>query len=254
MKESSIKALLLKSVIPLVQGHYGFETLSILHRDVRGIETTVSQNDEIDHVWLTRVSSNPNLFDGLQVRLDSWRTDNKCLILNTSLTSYREFLGTNLNRPDWPESCLANPIGVSGLVFTLDKFIVLGVRAGDLGEYSGYIDTFGGNLSPSLHVTNCAIDPFKAFDCEVEEELAIDAKQIGPAILTGLWRNAETQRPELVFRTGVSADRMSIELRGHEHTELIFLSSTPADIMQFSQQHEAEMTPSCKAALLGLIE
>jgi hypothetical protein len=254
MKESSIKAQLLKSVIPLVQGRYTNETVTIKHRDLRGIKTTSPQNDEIDRVWQSRLSDNPSLFDGLQVRLDSWQVDEERLILHTSLTSYREFLGTNLSHPDWTEASLANPIGVSGLVFTSDGYIILGVRSADLGEYSGYIDTIGGNLSPSLHVTNNMIDPFKAFSSEVEEELSIESGQIESGVIVGLWRNVETMRPELVFRTRVYADRMSVGRRGPEHTELVFLSSTPVDIIEFCHLHLAEITPSCKAALSGLIE
>jgi hypothetical protein len=254
MKESSIKAQLFKSVIPLVQGSYTFETVAINHRQVSGVEITSTQNEEIDRIWQFRLSNNPSLFDGLQVRLDSWRVDNHRLVLETSLTSYREFLGTNLSHPDWPESSLANPIGVSGLVITSDSFVVLGTRSADVAEYCGYVDTVGGNLSPSQHVTNKVIDPFKAFSTEVEEELSIDSWQINPPILKGLWRNAETLRPELVFRTRLSADRMSVGLRGHEHTELVFLSSTPAKVVEFIRQHEDEMTPSCKAALSDLIE
>src|SRR5882724_1776693 len=254
MKEPSIKAQLLKSVIPLVQGRYTFETLSIAHRDIRGAKIDQSQRQEIDRVWESRLSANPSLFDGLQVRLDSGQITDGKLILRTSLTSYSEFLGTNLSHPDWPDSSLANPIGVSGIVLTEDGYLVLGVRAANLGEYCGYIDTIGGNLSPTLHVTNDEIDPFKAFSSEVEEELSIESGQIRSQLLTGLWRNAETMRPELVFRANVSADRISVGQRGHEHTELIFLSSTPADIIEFCRQHAAEMTPSCKAALFGLIE
>src|SRR5581483_2692556 len=181
-KQCSLKGLPVNNVIPVVRGRYMRNQIEIAHREMRGMCATAAQRAEIDRIWALRRAENATIFDGLQVRLDGWQATAEKLLLSTSLTSYREFIGTNLNHPEWLKTLgddfLSNPIGVSGTIKTADYFLIFGVRGFKVAEYSGYMDTIGGNLSPTLHLTDGKIDPFKAFISEVCEELTVTEPQI----------------------------------------------------------------------------
>ena len=74
------------------------------------------------------------------------------LELNCGLSSYKDFVGTNLNPTvvslASDHSNLADIIGVNGILRTCDGFCVITKRAAWVGEHPGMLDTPGGHPEP----------------------------------------------------------------------------------------------------------
>ena len=91
------------------------------------------------------------------------------LELNCGLSSYKDFVGTNLN-PTVVElaedhSYLADIIGVNGILRTSDGFCVITKRAAWVGEHPGMLDTPGGHPEPAKVGHTNVSKPCKEFSC-----------------------------------------------------------------------------------------
>ena len=128
---------------------------------------------EVERVWEARLKANPKLFDGRKFRFHSAREltvekeGSNCsrIILQLGLTSYSQFLGTNLAGNEVvkafeaagrrlkgenasSQSCLSQPLGVGCLLLTSDRRFVFGRRSADVGECPGMFDVPGGHPEP----------------------------------------------------------------------------------------------------------
>ena len=85
------------------------------------------------------------LNDQLDLPTRFTNTNKRSIELNCGLSSYKEFVGTNLN-PVVVELAdnhdyLADIIGVNGILRTSDNFIVITKRAEWVGEHPGMLGT-----------------------------------------------------------------------------------------------------------------
>src|SRR5687767_11839877 len=103
----------------------------------------------IDDAW-ARVTARPgvHLFDGPMCRLESFEATPEALVLSLSPTSYKPFVGTNLQNPHLADShgrdVMANPVGVSAALETGDGYLVLGRRNASVAYYPQRVHPFAG--------------------------------------------------------------------------------------------------------------
>jgi 8-oxo-dGTP pyrophosphatase MutT (NUDIX family) len=157
----------------------------------------------IERAW-TEAMARPGirLFDGPMCRLERWAVEDGVLCLDLSRTSYRIFLGTNLNGDECVRSygreVLANPLGVSCALHTSDGQLLLGRRNERVAYYPSRIHPFAGSLEPSDE-----LDVFKAIERELGEELGLGASDVVEAHCLGLVEDEALRQPELVIHVRV---------------------------------------------------
>src|SRR5437879_5911674 len=105
--------------------------------DIDHIPSTWQSTPEVDQAiesaW-QQATARPglHLFDGPMCRLESWHVNNDRLRIVLSDTHYKTFLGTNLTHPELADrfgrQILANPVGVSPALLTVDNFLIMGRR------------------------------------------------------------------------------------------------------------------------------
>lgn len=118
----------------------------------------------IDRVWAARCQQNPWLFNGAKFRLHSIKLDGTLLTFHLGLTSYKDFVGTNLAKTAMQlreqgdqdfgnsQAYLAEPLGVGAVLQTADDNFVFLRRSLCVGEAPGKIDVPGGHPEPQVGV------------------------------------------------------------------------------------------------------
>src|SRR5688500_1400802 len=140
----------------------------------------------IDETW-RRVLSRPggHLFDGPMCRMESCAATPETRTLALSTTSYKPFVGTNLENPHLADAhgrdVMANPVGVSALLETADGFLMLGRRTGSVAYYPSRVHPFAGALEP-----RDGADPFLAVYRELAEELSLAREDVADVRCRGL--------------------------------------------------------------------
>jgi 8-oxo-dGTP pyrophosphatase MutT (NUDIX family) len=187
----------------------------------------------IESAWRAAVARpGVKLFDGKMCRLESWRASPDLLELTLSETSYKPFLGTNLTRPDLADrhgpEILANPVGVSPALITVDGYLMMGRRNASVAYYPNRIHPFAGAMDPG------DLDPFAAIRRELREELALaDADLVDDGIrCTGIAEDLSIRQPELIFTARTIRTRQDIESRldDSEHHSTWSVPATHAGI------------------------
>ncbi len=102
--------------------------------------------DEIDDIWAEKLSHNEHLWSGPMVRLDKIVMDGKTLCINTSLTSYKQHVGTRTNTE---LSTRANPVYVSANIITADNYLLFG-KCKNVERGVGKHNIAAGSLHPVL--------------------------------------------------------------------------------------------------------
>ncbi len=210
--------------------------------------TTVALESAIERRWreaiATAARDQRELFDGAVLRwlrhvVIAAQGGRRSLRLTVGRSTYREFVGTNLNRdlvPDAPDpaggpipwSHFGNAVGTSALVATPDAKLHLGRRSARVFGYSGHAHPFGGILESS-DADACSVDLFSSMRRELTEELALDHAQLHDLELTGAVVEPAFHQPELLFRLRVPLTSRELEERftaassRHEHTCLVAL-------------------------------
>lgn len=201
----------------------------------------------IDDAW-TRVTSRPgvHLFDGPMSRLESFEATPDVLRLTLSPTSYKPFVGTNLENPHLADTLgrevMANPVGVSTLLETTDGFLMLGRRNATVAYYPNRVHPFAGALEP-----RDGDDPFAAVYRELHEELSLRVADVADLRCVGLVEDQALRQPELVFLARTSASRGSVEARldPGEHN-----STWPVELPRVEEaSRDALLTPVAVASL-----
>lgn len=221
---------------------------------------------EIERLWkdalISERKKGVHLFSGNLYRLIGFRHLDRKLILSVGPTSYKEYYGTNLHHPEWykqfGDQCLANPLGVSACLETLDKKILLALRSKRVAEHQGQIHVIpAGQLSPSRGMKRQHLktpDAFAHILKEMREELgAIEESNIKSFVCTGLIRNKENRKPELVFsiRLKQKLEELS-KVRAKDRWEIghkVHINADRFSITKFLIDHYADMVPAGHAAL-----
>lgn len=205
----------------------------------------------IDRTW-SEASAQPGrlLFDGPMCRLEHLHATPECLHLRLSRTSYRQFLGTNL-AADAPidrlgAAALANPVGLSTLLWTSDDYLVLGRRNARVAYYPLRIHPFAGALEP-----DDIDDVFAAMGRELFEELSLEPHEISDMACLGLVRDLALRQPELIFTTRTTRTRNQVD-RALDRAEHASTLSFPATGEEWTDgQNEIESwTPVARATVL----
>jgi 8-oxo-dGTP pyrophosphatase MutT (NUDIX family) len=179
------------------------------------------------------------------------------LQLTVAPSTYREFVGTNLDpnlKPDVaqgtiPWSHFGNAIGTSSVVVTSDGVVVAGRRSASVIGYAGTVHSFGGMLE-AVDRDGGSVDAFASLRRELREELGLRDVEIGPPVLEAIILEPLIHQPEMIFHVRVTNDFAELKRRwksaesGDEHDELLALEEAPADA-------EAEFTRLAPVSPIG---
>ncbi len=209
--------------------------------------------DEIEMFWQQKKTQGH--FNGPMLRLENYRTVDSALHLELSTTDYKTLLFCN----EYTEKILsghsvqtlARSLGVSAVVKSKDRQIVLMLRSAQVGEYPLCYDLFGGHIDADLLHDPHAV--FTAIQRELAEEAAL-AKNDYSLQCFGLIVAMDHYKPELLFVADcrlVAADivaqaRSAIDR--HEYEKLVCLSNDSSAIRYFMERNE-NVTPSAVGCL-----
>lgn len=227
----------------------------VIHRTASTWHAPPDVQAHIESAWLDATTRpGVNLFDGPMCRLESWRATPDRLELTLSDTTYKRFLGTNLTRPDFADTCgpniLANPVGVSPALLTADGFVMMGRRNASVAYYPDRIHPFAGALDPA------DADPFIAVRRELREELSFADTDVDDVRCTGIAEDLAIRQPELIFLARSTRTRAQVEaaLDQTEHHGAWSTPATPSAIEQVLSNWRApasdRFTPVALASLL----
>jgi 8-oxo-dGTP pyrophosphatase MutT (NUDIX family) len=186
----------------------------------------------IEETW-SRVLARPgvHLFDGPMCRVESISVTPDSIDLTLSPTSYKPFLGTNLENPHlattYGRDVMATPAGVSTAVETADGYLLLGRRTASVADYPDRLHPFAGALDP-----RDGDDAFRAVYRELSEELGLAASDVADVRCTGIAEDAALLQPELIFATTCSIPRAEIERRldDAEHHASVAIRTDAGDV------------------------
>lgn len=215
----------------------------------------------IESVWEAEQASQAErlLFDGRLARLVHIGANPDHLRLDLGVTTYREFLGTNVDDGAGVHRAgadlLADPLGVSAIVQTADGYLLFGRRSAKVAVHGGYLHCFGGVVEMPEDTPVRAPDPMDEVRREICEELALRPAAIGEVTAMGLVRDRRLMQPELVFETHINM--RSAELRARfdprladgEHEGIEYVGADPETVAAFLQS-VIRMAPVAQAALL----
>ncbi len=171
------------------------------------------------------------LFDGPMCRMESWHGRPDLLEIALSETSYKPFLGTNLAHPEFVETygreVMADPVGVSPALETVDGFLMLGKRNGTVAYYPNRTHPFAGALEP-----RDGGDLFAAVLRELGEELSLRAEDVAEIRCTGIAEDLALRQPELLFRVKTSLTRAQVEAQVHqeEHRDSVAVKAEAGSV------------------------
>ena len=207
---------------------------------VREVWTTVERrtNPELEAViaetWEARLAEaearGGMLWSAPMARLVDWRVEGGQLTIRFGPTTYRDFVGTNVVNPWVAERFgpdhLSDGCGVSALLRTADRQLVLQRRSQAVFEFAGLIAACGGAVEPVL-----PDDPSTSLAAqarrEVHEELGLPADALGAMTLLGIGRTTSRHKPEIVYLTETSATWPEVSGRRHEeHAGLVAVPDT----------------------------
>ena len=209
--------------------------------------------------WDRLLASRPqaNLYDGPLCRLEEFRVVDDVLVLTLGRTRYRDLLYSNAHAQVLAAAdradLLSRALGVSAVVKTADKQIVLLQRSQHVGEAPGMLDVVGGHIQPEAESPGTAPDPLAAIVAEVVEELNVPPGSLGPWLCLGLIETTETRKPEMIFSVGL-ADSFSVVAEcsrwACDHFEFDgLLAVQEGELGGFLQSHADRMSPSALGAL-----
>jgi hypothetical protein len=196
------------------------------------------------------------LFDGPMCRLEAVSASPEHLALSLSRTSYKLFLGTNLDNPHlaerFGERVLANPMGVSCALLSADGFLMMGRRNDSVAYYPNRLHPFAGALEPpAMAAQPGTLNVFDEVRRELREELALRPADLAGIRCMGVAEDMAIHQPELIFRVNAARTRAEIEARldAAEHEATWSIPAT-AEAIERALAETADLTPIGRAALL----
>jgi hypothetical protein len=172
------------------------------------------------------------LFDGPMCRLEGCASSPAQLLLTLSRTSYKPFLGTNLLNGHFADQfgpeVMANPVGVSTLLQTVDGWLLLGRRNDSVAYYPNRVHPFAGAIEPQ----DGELDVFAEVRRELREELSLNDGDIADMRCIGLVEDRQLRQPELIFVTTaeLTYEQIASRLDRTEHVGCYAVKPNRADI------------------------
>lgn len=172
----------------------------------------------IDETWVSIIrdssKTKAQLFDGHLYKYISHLSTEMHLVIEIAPTSYSRYIGSNYinshlsERFGWDK--FSNPIGISANVMSSDGWCIYGRRSHGVFTHRGYIQAFGGWLTPEDVDNDGTIDVFAAMTRELSEELLLNGSEIHEIKCLGLIKSINTNQYELVFDcyTSVTKDEL----------------------------------------------
>jgi 8-oxo-dGTP pyrophosphatase MutT (NUDIX family) len=209
----------------------------------------------IDLAWQAAAARpGVHLFDGPMCRLESWSATPERLSVVLSDTSYKKFLGTNLTNPDlmdrFGKAVLANPVGVSPALLTVDGFLMMGKRNASVAYYPNRVHPFAGALDPA------DANPFDAIRRELAEELGFTDADVTDIHCTGIAEDLGIRQPELIFLVRSTRTKQQIEsaLDRTEHDDTWSIPANSEQVAKIFDNDDPasseQFTPVALASLL----
>ncbi|XP_063172840.1 uridine diphosphate glucose pyrophosphatase NUDT22 [Candoia aspera] len=241
---------------------------------------------QIDSAWAARCQQNPWLFNGAKFRLHSIKADGTILTFRLGLTSYKDFVGTNLTesarqlqeqgRKDFGDSqaYLAEPLGVGAMLHAADDTFIFLRRSLCVGEAPGKIDVPGGHPEPQAVLGDGTLEGssirhqdlpgdlvvrelFSSVLREIQDEVNLEPATLSRPLLLGIARNETSAgrcSAEFYVRCSLTSEqvRQRYALGGPEALEsvgIIFVSREGVLSMEEKGKLWEELCPSAKGAV-----
>ncbi len=197
-----------------------------------------------------------NIFNGKVARLDDWRlsADSKTLDLHLRPSDYRTLMYSNANTEKicqtWGSQHLARVLGISAVLLSAEKDIILMKRSQNVGEFPGCFDVFGGHIDVPVQQTPCV---FEAMQQELEEEVGILPFEYDLRLI-GLIESAPNKKPELVFQADCQLTTLDIYQRTNhardqmEYSDLLTLANKH-QLLDFLAVQKQQSSPSAYGSL-----
>lgn len=205
----------------------------------------VDVQQAIGEAW-EKASARPgvNLFDGPMVRWEGWKATPQRLVLRLSRTSYKAFLGTNMMNPQLDRALLANPVGLSAALTTVDDRLVLGRRNASVAYYPERIHPFAGALEP-----RDAANVFDGLRRELHEELALEAAELADIRCIGIVEDDALRQGELIFgvRTTLGHETLRSRVDQTEHRASVAIGREEIEAVLAQAE---QLTPVCAGTVL----
>jgi hypothetical protein len=209
----------------------------------------------IDDAWnIARAEASRRgavLFDGPLLRLIRIDSTRPTLTLDLQPTSFRIFVGTNLRDPGLSAVRRADPLGISAVILSADRRLVLGRRSERVYGHPSSLHCIGGHAEPShlLAEAPTMIDTFASIMMELVEELRVVPDQVETITCLGLARDDATLQPELIFCIRLAIPSTELSAANEEHDRLVFLGSEPVAVNRFLNEEGDVIVPVAEAAL-----
>jgi hypothetical protein len=194
-----------------------------------------------------------HLFNGPMCRLESFSLQRDKLDLRLSVTDYKHFLGSNAAHPQWADdygpTVMANPLGTSVIICSLDGFLVCGKRSQAVALYPGFAHPFGGTLEPDKHgEPPSLIDDIKR---ELSEELHLVEENYLAFYTIGLIEDRHLRQPELINYAAVNltVEQLIAQTDRLEHHGCWSIPDT-AEAVAHTLKSDATLTPVLDGTLL----
>lgn len=244
--------VVLNKALVHVLGHYGPADLRVLVTQRKRHQSALLER-RIEDAWSVRqAEAEGRLFDSELARLVAHGVLPNQLALFIGRTTFREFVGTNLEAPIDPslheslgEDYFANPLGVSAAVVSKDGALLLARRSNAVVEARGEWDLPGGHV-PFVEAQGCR--PFVTAADEIAQELGLVERDIEELACIGLVENGVTHKPELIFvcRVRDKAKKLLKRVQSHgdaEHDEFLCVPATKSDLLDLLRERGNELTP-----------
>ncbi|KAJ8405146.1 hypothetical protein AAFF_G00321370 [Aldrovandia affinis] len=219
-----------------------------------------------------------------QTQKETARAEHTHLTLQLGLTCYKDFLGTNWSSGVGalmrrgaaefgdPQALLAQPLGVGGVLRTVDGLVVLLRRSQRVAEAPGLLDIPGGHPEPkavcqgvnedSIQVEQLAESAvvrelFSSVCTEIRDEVNVPLSSLSEPVLMGIALNhTSAGRPSAEFYISCSLSSKEVKEfywqggpEAHESTDIVFLSQE--EVMELDENAPLwkELCPSAKGAV-----
>lgn len=157
------------------------------------------------------------------------------LHLKLGRTTYKDFVGTcnTAIRLQTPE-VIPRLLSVASILETSDHFLVLIERSQQVFQYPGWVGSLSGTVEVDDTDENGKIDPFKAAQKEIAEEVGIELIDISSLECLGFMRDRISGTESMVFQAKTSLTKSQIEEKQKEKAleegKSVFVTTTPKEV------------------------
>jgi hypothetical protein len=210
--------------------------------------------------WAEFIAENPDCWDGDLWRVEEVLSDGAHVSIHVSPSKYSHHIALAFEQGQ-PKGFYPNPLGVHPLQITADGYIPLGKRERESldGIRTVWDPVGGGYVNPKEQVCVKSLKPEGVFETagrECRKETTYggastpynisEARAI--AVLYGdVWHDTE-----VTMKWPLNVERKYINLRGGEHSDLIFLSANNTSIRTFLDDAGFGGIPASKFLLADL--